>query len=99
MWWITCCCRVDARNGGVAVANPPCEGLLRGGSGRARDCLFDRPEHALPVLALHLDADRVAEAHELGRRLAVLDGFDRALLGDAAVALGPVGLALGVGHA
>jgi hypothetical protein len=35
----------------------------------------------------HLDLDRVAELHELGHGLALIDGFQHALLGDAAVAL------------
>src|SRR5688500_386709 len=66
---------------------------------RSDDFLFDGAEHALPVLALHLDADGVAEAHELGGGLAVLDRLDCRLLGDAAVALGPFGLAAGARYA
>jgi PAS domain S-box-containing protein len=56
--------------------------------------LVDRAEDALAVASLHLDADRVAELHVRGRWLAVEDGLDRALLGDAAVALGPFLLAV-----
>src|SRR4051794_6804653 len=71
-------------NGPVVV------GWTMAASARLRDLLVDGTENGLAVLALHLDADGVAELHELGRRLAVLDGLDGALLGDAAVALGPV---------
>ena len=60
-------------------------------AGRYRgDLLLNRPKQALAVLALHLDADGVAELHEFGAGLAVQNRFDSALFGDAAVALGPV---------
>ena len=54
----------------------------------------DGPEQALAVQALHLDADGVAELHELGAGLAIQNGFDGALLRDAAVAFGPFTLAV-----
>ena len=46
------------------------------------------------VFVFHLDTDGVAKLHVLGLRLAILDGFDRALFRNAAVTLGPIGLAL-----
>ena len=51
------------------------------------DLLVDGAEQALPVLALHLDADGVAVLHEFRTRPAVPDGLDAALLGNAAIAL------------
>ena len=52
--------------------------------------LVDRAEQAGAAGVLHLDADAVAVAHEGGLRRAGLDRLDRALLGDAGVAVVPV---------
>src|SRR5438067_2282870 len=49
----------------------------------AHDLLLDRAEDRAASLVLHLDPDRVAEAEEFGRGLAVPDGFDGAHLGEA----------------
>src|SRR3990167_6955799 len=78
--------------------HPPEGEDAEGGSGGC-DALVNGAKDARAVLALDFDADGVAELHEFGAGLAVLDGLDAALFGDAAVALGPFGAAVGVGHA
>src|SRR3954451_2173542 len=57
----------------------------------AHDLLLDRAEDRAASLVLHLDPDRVAEAEEFGRGLAVPDGFDGAHLGEAGIAAAPFG--------
>src|SRR5256885_695148 len=93
-----------ARPGRRAATCPPGATRVRrrGSFGRLDDVLVDGAEDALAVLALHLDADGVAKAHELGLGRAVLDGLYAALLRNAAVALGPLHapvLALAAFHA
>src|SRR3989344_3035142 len=77
---------------------PPEGEDAEGGSGGC-DSLVDGTKDTGTVLAFDLYADGVAELHEFGAGLAVLDGLDAALFGDAAVALRPFGAAVGVGHA
>src|SRR3989344_6083564 len=77
---------------------PPEGEDAEGGSGGC-DSLVDGTKDTGTVLSFDLDADGVAELHEFGAGLAVLDGLDAALFGDAAVALRPFGAAVGVGHA
>src|SRR5256885_10744238 len=57
-----------ARPGRRAATCPPGATRVRrrGSFGRLDDVLVDGAEDALAVLALHLDADGVAKAHELG---------------------------------
>src|SRR6218665_229519 len=77
-------------------------GLVPGAPGRLlsfagllgrRNDLVDGAEDAGAVFALGLDADGVAVLHEAGAGLAVLQGLDAALFGNAAIALGPLGAA------
>jgi len=62
---------------------------------KRRHLLLNRPKYALTVFALGLNANAVAELHELGHRLAAFYGFYRTLFCDAAVAVGPVFVADG----
>ena len=58
--------------------------------GHRAHLLVDGAEDRRAVGVLHLDPDRVAEAHERRLRRAALDRLDRPLLGDARVAARPV---------
>src|SRR6185369_4994467 len=70
-----------------ALRDPP--GRRRRGSS-ARHLLVDGAEDRRACRILHLDPDRVAEAHERRLRRAALDRLDRTLLGDARIAARPV---------
>src|SRR5690606_5130889 len=61
------------------------------------DLLLDGAEDAAALAAQHLDADHVAEAHEGRAGLAVAQGLDRTLLGEAAGALAGVLVGHGAG--
>jgi hypothetical protein len=48
--------------------------------------LLDRPKHRFPSHVQHLNPDRIAKTHEARHRLAMLDGLQATLLGDAGIA-------------
>ena len=58
--------------------------------------LVNGAKHALTIFAFHFNANGVTEFHKLGARLAIQNGLDGALLCNAAVAFGPLGLAIDV---
>src|SRR6478672_4754125 len=59
-------------------------------SRRRGDLLLDGAENRRADTVLHVDPDRIAEAHERRLRRAALDRLDRPLLGDARIAARPV---------